>query len=436
NAFLFLLWVPTRYAQQLGLEREKRTLDFLRLTRVPSAKICFGTFAAAYMVPFYAGLTSLPEVLLGCCSENAGYVGGVLQAYAGLISASLIASSLAGVLAFLPKKGIQAASSAFLAVVLLSVAGGFFAVPFLEPLGALGAWGGIISGFAHGNDRETFVVNILGTTLPGVLLQVPFALALGFIFLDATTRRIEEDRPGFLGIADSRRLAILVAIVCALTYSDTSAVATYWRTSGEWGPALAGRMILMFLVMLPYASEAAVHREDVVRGLARAPAPPHRDERLAPLRALGTIVALSAFVTVLLALQVPAQHRVSAVVAGAVLASAVAVAHAVLQATRLFFSQPVRNVMATVVLGALWFLPLLGSWGSGLLDLPPYAVALPGMLCPFVALTKACVARQPAYISTSDVDPIGVALVAVLLNVLIACAIFGLLRELVGRLKD
>src|SRR5581483_4088869 len=197
----------------------------------------------------------------------------------------------------------------------------------------------------------------------------------------------------------------------------TSAVATYWRTSGEWGPALAGRMILMFLVMLPYASEAAVHREDVVRGLARAPAPPHRDERLAPLR-------------------VPAQHRVSAVVAGAVLASAVAVAHAVLQATRLFFSQPVRNVMATVVLGALWFLPLLGSWGSGLLDLPPYAVALPGMLCPFVALTKACVARQPAYISTSDVDPIGVALVAVLLNVLIACAIFGLLRELVGRLKD
>jgi hypothetical protein len=437
NAFLFLLWVPTRYAQQLGLEREKKTLDFLRLTRVPSAKICFGTFVAAHMVPFYAAITSLPEVLLGCCSENAGYLPGVLQAYAGLVSASLIASALSGVLSFLPKKGIQAASSAFLAVVLLSVAGGFFAVPFFEPLGALGAWGGIFSGFAHGSSRDTFVVNILGTTLPGVLLQVPFALALGLILLDATTRRIEEDRPGFLGIVASRRLALLVAVVCAITYSDTSAVASYWRASDEWGPALAGRMIVMFLVMLPYASDAAVHREDVVRGLARgASGQAIPEETLGPVRALGTIVALAALPTVLLALQVPSQHLVSVVVAGAVLASAVAVAHAVFQATRLYFSQPVRNVMATVALGALWFLPLLGSWGSGLLELPPYVVALPSMLCPFVALTKASLARQPSYLSSSDVDPIGPALVAVLLNVLIACGVFGLLRELVGRLKD
>jgi hypothetical protein len=438
NAFLFLLWVPTRYAQQLGTEREKKTLDFLRLTRVPSRKICFGTFAAAYMVPFYAGLTTIPEILIGCCSESAGYLPGVLESYAGLVSASLIATAVSGLVSFVPKKGIQAASSAFLVVILLSVAGGFFATPYFEPLGCLGPWGGIISGFAGSRQRETFLVTLFGHSLPGVVLQVPVAFAIAFIFLDATTRKIEEERPGFLGAKDATRLAILVALVGAITMSDAPAVHAYWYTqpSGEWGPMIAGRMIVMFLALLPLAADAAVHREEVVRGLARAGGPRYPDEQLAPGRAVAKIVAIAALASALLAAQVEERHVVSTLVAGAVLASAVVVAHAVFQAARLHFSEPVRGVMAAGGLGVLWLLPLLGSWGGGVLDLPPYVVSMPSMLCPFVALAKASMARQPSYVAVSDVDPIGPALVAVLLNVLVACGVLSLLRELVGRLRE
>ena len=86
---------------------------------------------------------------------------------------------------------IQAASSAFFAVILLSLAGGFYAVPFCEPFGCFAPWGGLMSGMGN-NTRDAFHVMILGANLPGVLLQLPFALVLAFILLDATTRKCVE----------------------------------------------------------------------------------------------------------------------------------------------------------------------------------------------------------------------------------------------------
>ncbi len=437
NAFLFMLWVPTRYAQQIGTEREKRTLDFLRMTRVPSRKICFGTFAAAYLVPFLVALTSLPEVFIGCFSRHCDYLPGVLQAYIGLFSASLIAVSLSGLIAFLPKKGIQAASAAFLAVILLAIAGGMFAVPYFEPLGCLAPWGGLMAGIAH-NDRESFHVTLFNTNVPGVLLQLPVALALAFIFLDATTRKIEEEGSGLLGLKDAGRLAVLVAVVSALTLSDHPGSRPYgYVGDGDYGPLLAGRFVILFITMLPLAADSAIHREEVVRGLARAPEPPHPDEVLSPWFPGGVILSIVGGATLLHVFMLPNDpERVAAVLTGAVVASALILVHLVFQATRLHFSLQTRNIMGVGALGALWFLPLLGSWGSGVIDLPRAVASVPSLFCPFVAITKAALGDPNGLSATGDLGPTAAALIALLLNVLLASGAVGLLRELTGRLKE
>lgn len=438
NAFLFCVWVPTRYAQHLGTEREKKTLDFLRMTRVPSRKICIGAFAAAYLVPVMAGLTSIPEVLVGCFSRKTDYLPGVLQAYLGLASTSLIATSLAGLISFVPKKGIQAASSAFFAVILLAVLGGAYAVPFFEPLGCLAPWGGLMSGLAP-NEREAFLVTLCGETLPGVVLQVPVALALAFIFLDATTRKIHEEGPGFLGAKDATRFAVLVGLVCAVTLAPHSAVQRYYYSSIETaplGPLIAGRFLIMLVVMMPLAADASIHREEVVRGMARAPGPPRADERLEPWRPILAIVLVSGLVSALMAIQAPRKDAIATAVAGAVLASALSVVHVVFQAARLFFSQQTRNVMGIVGVGVLWFVPLLGSWGSGVLDLPRSVTVMPSMLCPFVSIMKAAVSADRRFAIPGEVDPTAMALVAVLLNVLLTSGGLAVLRELTGRLTE
>lgn len=433
NAFLFLLVVPTRHAQLIGTEREKKTLDFLRLTRLSSRRICMGSFVSAYLLAVVLALTSVPEILLGCFSEDAGYLAGVLQAYAALGATSLLATSIGGLIAFLPKKGNQAASTAFMVVILLVAAGGLWSTPFLEVLGCLGPWGGLLSNAGH--ERMHFLVKIGGADVPGVFLQLPLAALAASIFLRATTRKIEEERPGLFGLGTATAFALMVAAVSVLTYSTEPA--SYWYGSHvDAGPLIAGRMILVMLALIPAAADGAVSREDVIRGLARAPRPPEREERLSTLRPIAANVLVLGLHAVFLALAVSQRDQVCVVVATAVAATALAVVHLTFQAARLFFSEMTRNVMAIVGLAALWFLPLLAFWGTSALDLPSWVRAIPSMLCPFVAIVQASMARDHWPQPAGEVDPIGLALVGVFFNVLATAGLFVVTRELAVRLRD
>jgi hypothetical protein len=433
NAFLFLLVVPTRHAQVIGTEREKKTLDFLRLTRLSSRRICMGSFVSAYMLPVLLALTSIPEILVGCFSEEAGYVTGVVQAYFALGASSLLATSIGGLIAFLPKKGNQAASTAFMVVVLLVAAGGLWSTPFAEVFGCLGPWGGLLSSAAHVHMR--YLVKVAGADVPGVLLQVPLAALATSIFLRATTRKIHEERPGILGLSNATALALLIAAVSGATYSTERS--SYWYgAQPDPGPLIAGRMIIVLLALLPVAADGAVSREDVIRGLARAPRPPERDERLSIFGPIAAILLVLALHGAALVSAVEPRHQVCVVIATAGAASALVVVHLIFQAARLFFSEVARNVMAIVGIAGLWFLPLLAFWGTSALDLPSWVRSLPSMLCPFVATTQASMARDRWPLPAGEVDPIALALVGVLFNVLAAVGLFAVTRELGGRLRD
>ncbi|HZU98238.1 MAG TPA: hypothetical protein VFF73_16150 [Planctomycetota bacterium] len=435
NAFLFGLWVPTRFAQALGTERERKTLDFLRMTRIPARKICIGALVSAYMVPVAVSLTSIPEILVGCMSEDVGYVLGVVEGYTGLVSTSLIATTFAGLISFIPKKGNQAAGGAFLILIVLLSAGGAFQAPFFEPLGCLGPWGGLVSEVKDG--RVPFVVKLCGEKLPGVILQFPLAVALAHIFLTGTTRRIESETTGFLGLSAGLKLGVLVTLVLAVTFSTSPASheGYYWSQIEPGGP-MAGRFMILLLALFPLAADTAIHREEVVRGLARAPEPPDADEQVAPWRSVFALTLPCILLASLITFGVEPVYAVPAFVAAAVTASTLVVVHFTFQVSRLYFSQPVRGVMANFVLGGFFFLPLLGAWGTGLLPLPAWVKEIPTMLCPFVAIFTAATARDRSGVAASGIDPIALSFVALLVNVLAAFGLHALIRELMGRARE
>jgi hypothetical protein len=435
NAFLFVLYVPTRFAQLIAFERERRTLDWLRMTPLHGWKLAIGCLASAYAVPLGLALTSIPHIFASLFSEIAGYAPGVLSAYSALAATSILATTLAGVVAFLPKKAAQASGGAFIVVIGLNIAGSMFQVPYFETFGCFGPWGGLIGPIEGA--REPFVVSLFGTDFPGIALQVPLCVALGAIFLRAVANKMDDERTGLFGAREAALATIVLGIAALVSYSPVPhAGSYYYGGTATPGAVMGGRLLVLFLSMLPFAADSALTRDDLVRGLARAPAPPKPEERLSVWRApLIAIAVLGVFGLVFSTFLGPTDRRSAVVIAGLCAGSYIAAASLAFQAARLIFPNRVPNVIAFAGLVLSWVVPLFASKIFHEIGAPAFLEALPKAFCPFLTIFSSAEVVDGVGASVS-VDPVSMALVGILFNVLIAAALVAVIRGAAAQAAD
>lgn len=434
NAALFCLVVPLRLAQQIATERERRTLELLRMTAMPDTSLALGAVAAAYGLPLMLGAMSLPLALAGACS---GRLAGPVEAglaYVGLATSSLLYTMLAGVSAFAPKKATQASGGALLAVLGLAGVGALFAVPFAEPLGCLGPWGG----FAGSFDREDrFVVTILGQRYPGLGLQVLVQLALAAVLFRVVARKLASDDAFLLGVEGGTFFAVVLALVAAVTLAERPALRPYsWNRATAEG--LGARYVLLFFALLPVAVDSATPRELLIRGLARPPGErPHRDERrhpfLAPVAALvaAGLMSLGLWVSlgwVGVAPSSPFDPRALPVAAIA-LASYVAVAASAFQAARLLAPHTAPNTLAGAALLALWLVPLFTVKGLRELDIPLELSQLPEVVSPFPVIYRVAESAATTPSTSEIIAPLSLGLASVIVNGVIVAGLQVLIRR-------
>ncbi|MBI3725137.1 hypothetical protein HY251_14485 [bacterium] len=437
NSFLLLLVAPLGLAQALVVEREKRTFDHLRMTAQSGLTLAVGNVAAAYAVPILLGLASIPHVVMGCFSTEAGGLLGTFSAYAALIANSLWYTTLSGLLVFLPKKAAKA--SAIVVVVTGCLSGvsalGRYA-PGFEVLSLFGQFAGI----AGDEMRE---VPFFGAHVPPLLVQVPLNLLLALLSLTALARKIEDDAPGIVGPVESMILGGVLAVLAVATYLPHPSLASGFYYQTRMVAELAAvRFLVLLFVTLPVASDNALAYEDLVRGLARARGEPRRaSERLRIAHSLAAVAVIFLGLALGMALCLePGERKLAYFVAGLCAASYLGVAVLAFQAARLLFPFKAPNVIASSGLAFLWVAPLVASGALKAIvtffgvSIPAFLYALPSVFCPFVIVVKTAQAITPN--TLEPVDPLSLALVATFLNVLMGGGLAVLIARAIAQASE
>lgn len=418
NGAVLLLWAPTRLAARLATERERGTLEMLRLTGLTGPQLAVGLLGGALALPLALSALTTPVLLAGAFGHGGPLA--PLRAYPALLLLALCASLLGGLVGLGVKKAQTAGSTTVFFVMILLALSGPYKAPGLAPLGALGPWG---PGLATVERELDFDVPVLGVEVPGELLQVPLLVVLAGALLHGLSRRLAGEPAVLVGRTAATAIGGAVTALAAVTLPDPSAPAA---------PALAGRVIVMFLGLLPLAVEAPVDWTDLVRGLARRGPDdrPFPDERLDPRRfAPATALLLAAGVVLLLAGNPPKAVVVALLVAGGAWHVAALGMQAALLGTR---DQGAPRALAGAGLAALWLGPLAGAWGLRMLEAPTALTVAPLLLNPLFAI--ACAVATAG--SALPVDPPAAALACAALHVFGAIGLFALVRAGLGRAEE
>ena len=421
NGLVLLLWSPTRLAQRLATERERGTLEMLRLTGLSGQQLAVGLLGGALALPVaIVGLT-LPVLLLGAFGTGGPLA--PLRAYPPLLLLTLCASLLGGLVGLGAKKAQNAGSSiVFLVMVMLALSGPY-KVPGLAPLGVLGPWA---PGLATVEQPPLFFeVPLLGGHAPGDLLQLPVLLVLAGALLHGLARRLAGEPAVLVGRTAAAAIGAALTVVAAVTLPDDVD-----RVPAQ--VAIAGRAIVVFLALLPLAIEAPVGWTDLVRGLARRGADdvPFPDERLGPARfAAGPALLGGAGLVMAMASGEARAVTIALLVAlGAWLLAAMAVQACLLRSRDV----GAPRVLAGVGLAALWLGPLLGAWGLRILEFPPGVAVTPLVLNPLFAIACAVAGAGGAL----PVDPASAALASAALHIFGALGLFTLVRNGLARAEE
>lgn len=427
NILVLLMWGPSRIAQRLATEKEKGTLELLRMTGLSGRQLALGLMAGALALPTLFLLGTLPVVLLGAFGREG--LAAPLRAYPVLLALGACAALAAGLIGLAAKKAQGAGSGAvFLGLVLLA-GGGFYKVPGLEPLGVLGPWG---SGLTTVHHEVEYELHLLGARVPGELVQLPALVVLAWALLHGLSRRLAGEPAVLLG----RPAATAVSMVLVALVAATFPTRVHHRIDGA--EALAGHLVLLLVALLPLAVEVPVSWSDLLRGQARRDAddPPRADEQLRPSRlVLGPALALlGAALLALLAGQRPdvPDARQAALVGGAVVAAAWLVATLALQAAVLLGKdQGAPRVLAGIAVAALWLGPLAAGWGLREAGAPDEVVALPRVLsAPYCAAIPAAKPRALA------LDPTALATACAALHAFAAMGLLAAVRGARDQARD
>lgn len=421
NGLVLLLWSPTRLAQRLATERERGTLEMLRLTGLSGQQLAVGLLGGALALPLaIVGLT-LPVLLVS--AFGTGGPAAPLRAYPPLLLLALCASLLGGLVGLGAKKAQNAGSSiVFLVMVMLSLSGPY-KVPGLAPLGVLGPWAPAFATVER--PPLDFEVPLLGGHAPGDLLQLPVLLVLTGALLHGLARRLAGEPAVLVGRTAAAAIGASFTVVCAVTLPDDAE-----RIPAQ--VAIAGRMIVVLLALLPLAVEAPVSWTDLVRGLARRGADdvPFPDERLGWARfAAGPALLGGAALVMALATGEARAVAIAALVGlGAWLLAAMAVQACLLRSRDL----GAPRVLAGFGLAALWLGPLAGAWGLRILELPPSVSVTPLLLNPLFSIACAVAGAGGAL----PVDPPSAALASAALHLFGALGLFVLVRAGYARAEE
>lgn len=420
NGLVLLLWAPTRLAQRLATERERGTLEMLRLTGLSGLQLAVGLLGGALALPVaIVGLT-LPVLLLS--AFGVGGPAAPLRAYPPLLLLALCASLLGGLVGLGAKKAQNAGSSIVFLVMLMLALSGPYKVPGLAPLGVLGPWA---PGLATIDQPPlAFDVPLLGGHAPGDLLQLPVLIVLAGALLHGLARRLAGEPAVLVGRTAAAAIGGSLTVVAAVTLPDDDRVPAQ--------VAIAGRVIVVFLALLPLAVEAPVTWTDLVRGLARrgpddAPFP---DERLGLARFAAGPALMGAAGLVMAVASGEARAVVIAllVALGGWLLAAMAMQAALLRSRDL----GAPRVLAGVGLAALWLGPLVGAWGLRILEAPPAVALTPLLLNPLFAIACAVAGAGGAL----PVDPASAAMASAALHVFGALGLLTVVRSGAARAQE
>jgi len=430
NAFLLLLFTPARMAQRLARERDKGTLDMLRLTGLTGIEQTLGHLGAVLALPLVLAATTAPIVLVGLLGE--GGPAAVLRGYVALALLCPVYTLLAGLIGLGVKKAQNAGSTAvFVVLLILGASGAGAGVPltFFRPLALIGPWG---AGLAT-TDERLFELYVFDVGLPGDLLMIPFLVVLARAFLGGLARRLAEEPGVVLGRTGAVFLFGAVAVLAGATFSPSPASPPYGVEVPPPAVTLSFHLWAVLAAGLVLAVETPVTWQDLVRGLARrAPDdPPFSEERLdarrygLPLLLLAALLPLMAFGVAGTPGLTPAGLAVGLVlVALAVLEGALALQVGLLW-TR---GQGAPRVIAGLGVLALWFGPLVMASALGVFAVPPALLDFPCLLNPGYGIWLAAAEARPGA-TASGLPPLGLAMACVGLH---GFAVYGLVH-LVGR---
>ena len=366
-----LVVTPARMATLVGREKERETLEQLRLTGLTGVQLAHGLLAAVLPLPVITFVAAMPLILLGLGGE-AGPLGAI-RAYFGLLLLAPMYILFSAHLGLSTKKAAAATSGAIMTTIGLLIVSAVCLENNDEGAKVFALFGPWASGMATLNPHRTYGANdfsVWNMHLPGEFLACAVLGIIAALFYIGFVRRLA----GAPGLMFGRTAAFGFAAAMALALGTDAGSLRRW---GGWGndwsvaadmPAEAS-MVLVLIFSLFLALEAPVRWRDALRSQGNVHSdkafPQH--QRLTVRRFLGGPLVILIGMGLVGAEQVFAEDAPQVAVSGLVLAPLIGIAAWTFAAlTFQTLSLITSNKAAVYGLGGaglaiLWFVPLVGA---------------------------------------------------------------------------
>lgn len=368
-----LIVTPARIATLVGREKERGTLDQLRLTGLTGIQLANGFLAAVLPLPLITFVAALPLVILGLGGENG--VLGSLRAYYGMLLLAPMYILFAAHLGLSTKKAAAATSGAIMVSIGLVILSAVCLEEHRDGVKVFSMFGPWSSGFSTINPNRTYGANdfsLWNVHVPGELVATGVLGIVAALFYLGFVRRL-AGAPGLLlgrtaafGFAAAMALA-LGTDAGSINNSGWGGWGSDWSAATDMDPEAIGILILIFSMFL--AIEVPVAWRDALRsqgaGQSAKAFPMHR--RLNVRRFLTGPLVIVLGMGLLVTEQVVVESAPEIALSGVVLAPLVGVAAWTFAAltfqtlSLISSSKPVVYGVGGAALAVVWFVPLIGA---------------------------------------------------------------------------
>ncbi|MGE0707490.1 MAG: hypothetical protein AB7N76_10905 [Planctomycetota bacterium] len=450
NTLLLLYWAPARVASAIAKQREEGMLDMLRMTGMSGHELAIGHLITQLSLPLLLSACTVPLIVFGLGNEAGPTI--VIRIYVCLALLVPVFAMMGALVGLAIKKAQHAGSTAiFVAMGLFFLSGGSAGqpIPDIKVFAMVGFFGPLVAELER---NGTFAIPILGTDIPGDLIQIVFLVLLGRALLAGLARRYTGEPALFFGRHGALTLVIALALVSALTYYPEP-----WPRSGNWwrpnhlpqAEGLAFHLIYPFVALIWFALESSVESRDLIRGLARRDADDFvpDEERLDLRRFIWPALVYMGMGVLFLGSMLVALGRMAnrgggtfevstvglflgVTVAISAYAAAVLLTQLVTLQLR---DRGMPRLLSGVALLVIWIAPVIGSFIMKEMGFPAGLYELPRAINPFYGITMAAATEAT---NSGGLDPTALGICSAAFHIFAAIGLLNLIRVQQERLLE